>query len=227
VPNKDRGFVAPTKESILKPKLTTIRTKHWGIALLSGALLVPQTGFAENLIDHKLPLHTGGIYRAQTAVPVTLAAVSLAGALWEGSETRLGETFWKSGEGMLFSGALAEGIKWVTRRERPSDTNNPNHWFKNTSADSFPSGHVTVTAASVTPIIMEYKNDHPWVMALAALPAYEMVARVYSQRHWQTDVLAGAALGTAVGVIEQRADKPFVVRLLPGGVFIGFRKALP
>lgn len=128
---------------------------------------------------------------------------------------------------MLFSGALAEGIKWVTRRERPSETNSPNHWFAHAGADSFPSGHVTVTAASVTPIIMEYKNDHPWVMALAALPAYEMVARVNAQRHWQTDVLAGAALGTAVGIVEQRADKPFVVRLLPGGVFVGIRKTLP
>jgi membrane-associated phospholipid phosphatase len=190
-------------------------------------LFVPYVSHADNLIDHKLPLDTGGIYRAQNAVPIVLGAVTLAGALWEGSDTRLGKTFWQSGEALVLTGVATEGLKRLTRRQRPSTTDNPNNWFKGSGDDSFPSFHVAATAAMVTPLIMEYKNDYPWVMSLAALPVYEMVARVKGQKHWQTDVLVGAAVGTAIGVYEHGGDKPWVVSLLPGGVFIGFNKTLP
>jgi hypothetical protein len=75
----------------------------------------------------------------------------------------------------------------------------------------------------VTPMILEYGKDHPAVWTLAVLPAYEMVARVKQRAHWQSDVIAGAALGTAVGYgVHERG--PFVVRLLPGGAFVGFNK---
>lgn len=206
-------------------------TPKVSFSLFLSLSLIPYLGSAaENLIDHKLPLNTGGIYRTQIqdAVPIALGAITLAGALSEGSESRLGRTFWKSGESMIFAGALAEGLGRVTRRQRPSDSDNANNWFEGKSSEgSFPSSHVAATAAAVTPFIMEYSKDYPWTMSLAALPVYEMVARVKSQKHWQTDVVVGAALGVAVGAYEHSADKPWIVSLMPGGVFVGFRKALP
>ena len=57
--------------------------------------------------------------------------------------------------------------------------------------DSFPSGEVTLQASFVTPFIANYARDYPWVWALEALPAYDALARLKTQEHWQTDVIAG------------------------------------
>jgi hypothetical protein len=38
-------------------------------------------------------------------------------------------------------------------------------------------------------------------------------------------VLAGALLGGAVGYFEHKGG-PLVVRMMPGGVFVGFQKSL-
>lgn len=76
-------------------------------------------------------------------------------------------------------------------------------------------------------MIMAYKEEHPWVWALALLPANEMVARVKTQQHWQSDVVVTAALGAAVGTYEYGHEKPWMVSLLPGGVFVGSRRSTP
>lgn len=182
---------------------------------------------AQNRLDHRVSADRSGIYRAQDAVPVALGLVAISGALYEGSESRLGRAFWQSGESIVFSGALAQGIKRVARRESPETTDQPDHWFSGKGNSSFPSGHVTFTAAAVTPFILEYQKDQPWVWALAALPVYEMVARVKARQHWQSDVLAGVALGVGVGWYEHGRTKPWVLSLAPGGVFVGYKGVLP
>jgi membrane-associated phospholipid phosphatase len=45
------------------------------------------------------------------------------------------------------------------------------------------------------------------------------------QAHWQTDVLAGFALGTASGYYAHHRDSPFVLSYMPRGVFIGVRRS--
>ncbi len=62
-----------------------------------------------------------------------------------------------------------------------------------------PSGEVTLQASFVTPFIVNYADRNPWVWALEVLPAYDAAARVKEGAHWQSDVLAGWALGTTVG----------------------------
>ena len=46
---------------------------------------------------------------------------------------------------------------------------------------------------------LEYGHDNPAVYALELLPLYDAIARVKVQSHWQTDVLAGFALGAVTG----------------------------
>ena len=48
--------------------------------------------------------------------------------------------------------------------------------------------------------------DHPAVWSLAALPVYIGTARLKAQAHWQTDVLAGAALGGDIGYYESARE---------------------
>jgi undecaprenyl-diphosphatase len=62
------------------------------------------------------------------------------------------------------------------------------------------------------------------VWALEALPLYDSIARLKSQAHWQTDVIAGWALGSAVGYWASRRAVPLSVEILPGSLTVGFQK---
>jgi len=44
--------------------------------------------------------------------------------------------------------------------------------------------------------VFEYGHEYPGVWSLEILPVYDAIARVKSGEHWQTDVLAGFAIGT-------------------------------
>lgn len=177
-------------------------------------------------IDHRLNFDERGLWdrSSQRFVRFGAAALVIGAALWEGSDSRLGRTLWKSTESLVAADLASEAIKRVTRRARPIQGNNPDDWFGASSHHSFPSGEVTQITAIVTPIIAEYAHDTPAVWALAALPVYVGVARMKAQAHWQTDVLAGAALGGAIGWYEHKRDAAWVVGVLPRGVTVGLRK---
>lgn len=177
-------------------------------------------------IDHELRFDEHGIWARsnQRAVQDLSAALVVGGALWEGNDTRLGRTFWKASESMVAADLAAEGLKRVTRRARPIQGNNPNDWWGPSSHRSFPSGEVTHVSAIVTPFIAEYGRDNPSVWALAALPVYVGVARLKSQAHWQTDVLAGAALGAGIGYYESTRESAWSATVLPRGLTVGFNK---
>ena len=64
---------------------------------------------------------------------------------------------------------------------------------------SFPSGHTTVAFAAATVYALEYK-DKPWVPVFAYTAASLIgFSRITENKHWATDVLAGAALGYLSG----------------------------
>lgn len=64
---------------------------------------------------------------------------------------------------------------------------------------SFPSGHTTVAFAAATVYALEYK-DKPWVPVFAYTAASLIgLSRLTENKHWATDVLAGAALGYLTG----------------------------
>jgi undecaprenyl-diphosphatase len=178
-------------------------------------------------IDHRLNFDNSGIWSRnnQKTLEMGSAALVIGGALWEGNDTRLGQTFWKSTESMLMGDALAQAGKLVFRRQRPIVGNDPNAWFKSSSNKSFPSGEVTHITAIVTPFIAEYGQDHPAVWALAALPLYDGLARMKSQAHWQTDVLAGMALGIGTGLYAGSEKHNWLVQALPGGMSLGYKKS--
>ncbi len=68
-------------------------------------------------------------------------------------------------------------------------------------------------AAFVTPIILDNQEEHPGVWALSLLPVYMGQARMGSQAHWLSDVLAGAAVGVAAGVMASRREHPLLLEL--------------
>jgi undecaprenyl-diphosphatase len=177
-------------------------------------------------IDHELSLDQSGIWarKVQTGLEVGTIAVEVAGSLWLGNDDPLGHTFWQSVDASVISGVGAQLLKYGFSRERPNQGGNPTAWFKGSCCQSFPSGEVTLQASFVTPFIANYAAEHPWVWSLEILPVYDALARMKSQAHWQTDVIAGWALGTAVGYWSTTRQVPLSVQFLPKGVSVGYYK---
>lgn len=176
-------------------------------------------------VDHILDYQNTGIWKRsnQTALVDILIGGEIAGALWEGGETRLGKTFWQSIDSSAIGAVSSEALKRVFTRSRPDQSADPNRWFQGSGHYSFPSGEVTAVAAIVTPFVLEYRRDYPAVYALELLPLYDGIARMKLRAHWQTDVLAGFALGTATGYFARTRDSPIILNALPHGFMVGLR----
>ena len=81
--------------------------------------------------------------------------------------------------------ALVRGIKPIVDRTRPNGGNN-----------SFPSGHTATAFMTATMLHMEYGWRSPWwSIAGYTLAAYTGVSRILNNRHWMSDVAAGAVIG--------------------------------
>jgi membrane-associated phospholipid phosphatase len=179
-------------------------------------------------IDHELTYDDSGIWnrKYQLALLYGLMGANAVGAVWEGGETRWGRTLWQSIDATVAGGLISTTMKYAFSRVRPIDSNNDPHlWFKGNGNESFPSGEVTVVSAIVTPVMLEYGREHPAVYALELLPIYDGIARMKVQAHWQTDVLAGLAIGTASGWwMHRNPNTPYVLRVMPHGIYIGISK---
>jgi len=210
----------------LHMRLESIR----GLRLWLPALLLPLLALSSSKsyagIDHEWSLDQNGIWarKYQTALEDGVIALEVAGALWYGNDNELGHTYWQTIDSSVISGVAAQLMKFGFSRARPNQGNDPNAWFKGSGHESFPSGEVTLQASFVTPFIVNYGRQDPWVWALELLPAYDAVARLKSQAHWQTDVIAAWALGTGVGYWSTTRAVPLSVQILPRGLSVGFSK---
>ena len=192
------------------------------------ALSPAQAGGGLLGLDHLVTKDDHGIWaRRNQLLLIDVMLASEAGvALWDGGNTRLGRTLWKSIDATVFGGLAMEGMKYAFSRSRPNQTSNPDQWFQGSGHNSFPSGEVTITSAIVTPVVLEYAHDHPVVYALELLPIYDAIARVKVRGHWQSDVLAGFALGTAAGYfMQQRTRTPIILSVMPRSVYVGLSKS--
>ncbi|HET7097613.1 MAG TPA: phosphatase PAP2 family protein [Casimicrobiaceae bacterium] len=178
-------------------------------------------------IDHLVSLDNSGVWNPNVSRGITtaLTIAEVGGAIWEGSETRLGKTMWQGIDSELIGAGAAEAGKYIFTRTRPDQQSNPCLWFQGGSHHSFPSGEAALSASLVTPYVIEYGSDNPAVYALLLLPLYTGVSRVKNQAHWQTDVLAGWAVGGLSGWYAHSRDVPILIEILPHGFEIGLKKS--
>ena len=89
-------------------------------------------------------------------------------------------------QAQLMAEILSQGVKFTVNRTRPDGT-----------ARSFPSGHTTMSFATATVL----QNHFGWKVGLPAyaVASYVAASRVQAKRHYLSDVLFGAALGTVAG----------------------------
>ena len=115
-------------------------------------------------------------------------------------------------ESALLSGALAEGVKFIAARKRPYvryGTGEADGTYGVTDVGShlgFPSGHTAwVTSLGValaTTATIEESAAAPWLWAGAAVGSVTTSAlRMIAEKHYFSDVAAGAAIGAACGVV--------------------------
>jgi undecaprenyl-diphosphatase len=210
------------------PGTVPAATAHMSRAVAAAGLLLLLlvSSHAHAGLDHELALDQNGIWGRgyQTGLQDGVIALEVAGSLWFGNDNELGHTFWQTIDASVISGVAATGLKYAFSRARPYQGNNPNLWFQGSGHQSFPSGEVTLQASFVTPFISNYGRQDPWIWGLEILPVYDAFARLKSQAHWQTDVIAGWALGTAVGYWSSTRATPLSVQILPRGLSVGFSK---
>ena len=92
---------------------------------------------------------------------------------------------------------LARAIKAGVERPRPSVTVPQADPLTGAGGWSFPSGHAATAFAGAVSLAYLWRRGTPLFFVLAAAIAF---SRVYVGVHYPGDVLAGAALGTAVGL---------------------------
>jgi len=177
-------------------------------------------------IDHRVEYDASGMWNPSVyrGIVGALTIAEVGGAVWEGAETRFGKTLWQGVDSEIFGALGATAGKYIFTRARPSSQDNPCLWFQGGSNYSFPSGEASVAAALVTPYVLEYGPEYPVTYALLLLPLYVGAGRIKNQAHWQTDVLAGWAIGGISGWYAHSRDVPLTIELLPHGFLVGYRK---
>ncbi len=100
-------------------------------------------------------------------------------------------------EGLFYAGATTTLIKFISGRSRPyTDDGHICFNFFQISNDytSFPSGHTTVAFTTST-ILSKRINNSLATIALYTLALSTLWQRMYSDNHWLSDTIMGAAIG--------------------------------
>ena len=159
-------------------------------------------------------------------------------------------------EAILVSGALSGVVKGIVGRARPyaAGPDGPGEFGPEAEEfrfgdgrgayTSFPSGHTTAAFAAASAVTAELSVTHPRAARVAGPLLYGGatfvgLSRMYDNKHWASDVVAGAAIGTLVGraVVRyqhghpgNRLDRwllPSSVAPTPGGATIAWTIPTP
>lgn len=118
-------------------------------------------------------------------------------------------------ESLVLTAGLISGLKYVTGRERPANTDDALDFNGPSMGDfnaSFPSGHAGNAFSTATVMSEIYGPEHPWVPFVAyPLATGVALARLNDDRHWASDVFVGGAIGFFVGEMVTRFN-PFLDR---------------
>lgn len=86
----------------------------------------------------------------------------------------------------LLTGLSVHSLKSITKVERPDGS----------SSNSFPSGHTATAFVGAELLRREYWDISPCIgVAGYAVASFTGFLRMYNNRHWLTDVIAGAGIG--------------------------------
>lgn len=121
-------------------------------------------------------------------------------------------------QAQILTELLVEPIKFATHRQRPDQSNH----------QSFPSGHAAITFAGAT-VLERHLGWRKSVLGYA-IASYVAASRLHDNRHYLSDVVFGAAVGSIAGrtVVHHAADYwSFAPVRVPGGIAILATRRMP
>jgi membrane-associated phospholipid phosphatase len=159
---------------------------------------------------------------------------------------------WHGTEAVLISSGITGLLKGALGRARPFVTGDTNprdfkfgKGFSNADRQSFPSGHTTTAFAAASAVTSEMRRLYPqyvWFVAPVMYGGATMVglSRMYHNKHWASDVVLGAAVGTFSGLKvvryshahpDNKVDQVILhATIMPdghGGGYLGFTLPAP
>ena len=193
-------------------------TRSWhkvlGFAVLEGGLFLvdkPVQRYAQDLMNRNSQFRGVSHYITNFGLTYeiyTLAAFGVGG--WVFNRPKMRTTTLLATQSYLVAGAMQELTKFITGRQRPNylseGATHPSPTFHGPSfslkhgSSSFPSGHTTAIFAAATVYAQEYRNLR-WVPYVSYSAATLVgLSRLTENKHWISDVFAGAGLGYITGL---------------------------
>lgn len=128
---------------------------------------------------------------------------------------------------LALAGVTATAAKLTVGRLRPSSERDADDFKPFSGHDSFPSGHTTMAFALATSLANEIRR--PWAtVGLFTVAAGTGWSRLNDNRHWLSDVAAGAVIGvTSAELVDGRWRvfhlRPPALLATPRGAGLGWR----
>jgi membrane-associated phospholipid phosphatase len=206
----------------------------------------------ENLTTNRFLEHSATGFESIT----TPGAFIIGGGLYAAGrlmhKPNLADFGWHGTEAVLLASGVTSFLKGSLGRSRPfvsSDTN-PHDFrfgggFSTSDRQSFPSGHTTAAFAAASAVTSEIRRLYPkavWYVAPVMYGGATMVglSRMYHNKHWASDVVLGAAVGTFSGLKvvryshahpDNKVDRVILRTVIApdgqGGAYLGFTLPAP
>ena len=149
----------------------------------------------------------GGLYEV-----ASLAGFAAAGLVTQNEKIK--STAFLASQAYITTAVMETIIKYISNRQRPNYINPKTNSIAPTfrgpfyklepgpsgaTNSSFPSGHTALVFAASTVYALEYRH-HPWIPVFSySIATLVGISRMTENKHWPTDLLAGAALGILCG----------------------------
>ncbi len=127
---------------------------------------------------------------------VGLIAIGVTNWSYAG-DSRVKDAALVSLESEVFSVGAVVAVKEIFGRARPDQGKGASHFSPFSSNDSLPSGHAAVSFA--TAAVFADRFEQPIPLIAYGLASAVALSRVYSDKHFASDVVAGGALGWIIG----------------------------
>jgi membrane-associated phospholipid phosphatase len=188
-----------------------------GVFVLSAAALSPLDGRVHDFMTQpslrsNVTLHRSANTISALILPGTaglLLGTYIAGQV--GHDRGLAEIGFHGGESVFLGEVVTVLLKGTFGRLRPNASPNdpynfhPGSGFRHDSLGSLPSAHATAAFATAAVVAVEsarWWHHSGWVPPLAYGAAGTAgLARIYLGKHWLSDVLSGAGIGIAAGLV--------------------------
>jgi hypothetical protein len=136
-----------------------------------------------------------GKYLGDTPEQIAMAVGTYAFGRWR-NKPKVAHLGMDLVQAQVLTEMLVEPLKFSTQRLRPDGSNSL----------SFPSGHAAITFAAATVI----ERHLGWRKAILGygIASYVAASRLHDNRHWLSDVVFGAAVGSVAGrtVVHHQSD---------------------